>query len=98
MHFFTLQIKQASTKSECVQMVIEEPRNSINNNKILTTFSTCCEKFWLINVASNAKFLGEFILWPSSCGGSVAVSLTVNKSTIQVYFYEKIKHSTSVNQ
>ena len=33
-----------------------------------------------MKVASNAKFLGEFMLCPSSCGGSVAVSLTVNKS------------------
>ena len=43
-------------------------------------FSTCCEKLWLINVASSAKFLGEFRLLPSSCGGSAAVSLTVSRS------------------
>ena len=42
--------------------------------------STCCEKLWLINVASSAKFLGEFRLLPSSCGGSAAVSLTVSRS------------------
>ena len=42
--------------------------------------STCWEKLWLINVASRAKFLGEFRLLPSSCGGSAAVSLTVSRS------------------
>ena len=35
-----------------------------------------------MKVASNAKFLGAFIFCPSSCGGSVAVSLTVSKSEI----------------
>jgi len=47
----------------------------------LTILRTCCEKLWLMNVASSARFFGEFRLAPSSCGGSVAVSLTVNKST-----------------
>lgn len=46
----------------------------------LTIFSTCCEKLWLTKVASSAKFLGEFKFAPSSCGGSVAVSLTVSRS------------------
>lgn len=50
----------------------------------LTVFNTCCEKLWLINVASNAKFLGEFKLFASSDGGSTAVSLTVSKSKNQV--------------
>ena len=45
-----------------------------------TIFKTCCEKLWLMKVASRARFLGELILPVSSCGGSVAVSLTVNRS------------------
>lgn len=44
----------------------------------LTIFRTCCEKLWLMKVASNARFLG--LLIPSSAGGSFDVSETVNKS------------------
>ena len=33
-----------------------------------------------MNVASSAKLRGELVLFPSSCGGSAAVSLTVRRS------------------
>jgi len=49
----------------------------------LTIFRTCWEKLWLTNVASSERFFGEFKLLPSSCGGSVAVSLTVRRSVSQ---------------
>jgi len=49
----------------------------------LTIFRTCCEKLWFTNVASRERFFGEFKLVPSSCGGSVAVSLTVSRSVAQ---------------
>lgn len=47
-----------------------------------------------MNVASNARFLGEFKLFASSDGGSTAVSLTVSKSKIRrltILKYEKYK-------
>ena len=46
----------------------------------LTILSTCWEKLWLMYMASIDRLRGEFILVPSSCGVSVAVSLTVNWS------------------
>ena len=52
----------------------------LKNVNSLTCFKTCWEKLWLTNVASNARFLGVFILLPSSWGGSVAVSLTDSRS------------------
>ena len=41
---------------------------------------TCCEKLWLMKVASSARLWGELMDFPSSWGGSWAVSLTVNRS------------------
>lgn len=43
-------------------------------------FRHCCEKFWLMNVASRPRFVGELIPFPSSKATSCAVSLTVSKS------------------
>ena len=54
-----------------------------NATQTLTILSTCCEKFWLINLASRARLRGALILLPSSCGGSVAVSLTESMSTME---------------
>ena len=54
--------------------------SSLCLQKLPTIFKHCCEKLWLMKVASNAKFLGEFMWFPSSCGDSMAVSFTVSKS------------------
>ena len=54
-----------------------------NTSNALTILRTCCEKFWLINLASIARLRGALMLLPSSWGGSVAVSLTDNMSTSQ---------------
>lgn len=43
----------------------------------------CWLKLWLMYVASMARFLGELKEFPSSCGGSLAVSLTVSRSESQ---------------
>lgn len=45
-----------------------------------TTRKHCWLKLWLMYVASIARFRGELKELPSSCGGSLAVSLTVSKS------------------
>lgn len=47
---------------------------------VLTMRKHCWLKLWLMYVASIARFRGELKELPSSCGGSLAVSLTVSKS------------------
>ena len=45
------------------------------NPKVILCFTIlrhCWEKLWLMKVASRARFLGEFMWVPSSCGGSMA--------------------------
>lgn len=46
----------------------------------LTIRKHCWLKLWLMYVASIARLRGELKELPSSCGGSLAVSLTVSKS------------------
>lgn len=48
-------------------------------------FNTCCEKFWLIKVASRARFVEELMPFSalSSFGVSTAVSFTVKRSRIE---------------
>lgn len=45
----------------------------------------CWLKLWLMYVASIARLRGELKELPSSCGGSLAVSLTVSKSGRESY-------------
>lgn len=80
-------VTEIATGSQTAEWVVPRVSPHIYNRSDLiwlvwlTIFSTCWEKLWLTKVASSAKFLGEFKLAPSSWGGSVAVSLTVNRST-----------------
>lgn len=48
--------------------------------RFLTMRKHCWLKLWLMYVASIARLRGELKELPSSCGGSLAVSLTVSKS------------------
>lgn len=47
---------------------------------VLTIRKHCWEKLWLMYVASMARLRGELKEFPSSWGGSLAVSLTVRRS------------------
>lgn len=65
---------------------------------ILTMRKHCWLKLWLMYVASIARLRGELKELPSSCGGSLAVSLTVSRSkrcrcySVQCESNSSVKH------